>query len=157
MPGRKYTQNQKKERSEFIHEYQPWQSSSGAKSLEGKRVVRTNAIKSGYFKETYREFRKRKRSSETRNIEKLIREAGKTKEDAEFFNLIELIKSKLDEYYDGMILHGLSPHGVMEATYLICLVRTTINHCVTARVIEDLHLHKEGNHDGCSPVADPTC
>jgi len=157
MPGRTYTQNQKKERSEFIQEYQPWQSSSGAKSFEGKRVVRTNAIKSGYFKESYREFRQNKRSHEARNIEKLIREAGKTKEDAQFFVLIEQIKSELDDYYDRINQGGLSPHGVMEATYLICLVRTTINHCVTARVIEDLHLHKEGNHDGCSPVADPTC
>ena len=155
MPGRKYTQNQKKERSEFIHEYQPWQSSSGAKSLEGKRVVRTNAIKSGYFKETYREFRKTWRSPEARNIEKLVREAGKTKEDAEFFNLIELIKTKLDDYYDRINQGGLSSHRVSEGIYLSSLICTIINNCAVDRVIEELH--KKRGQDACSSFADPTC
>ena len=155
MPGRTYTQNQKKERSEFIQEYQPWQSSSGAKSFEGKRVVRTNAIKSGYFKETYREFRKTWRSPEARNIEKLIREAGKTKEDADFFNLIELIKTKLDDYYDRINQGGLSSHRVSEGIYLSSLICTIINNCAVDRVIEELH--KKRGQDACSSFADPTC
>ena len=155
MPGRKYTENQKKERSELIQEYQPWASSCGAKSLEGKRVVRTNAITSGYFKEAHREFRKNRRSPEVRNIEKLVREAGKTKKDADFFNLIELIKTKLDDYYDRINQDGLSPSNVMEGTYLSCLVRTIVNNCATDRVIEELH--RKQDQDACSCFDEPTC
>ena len=154
MPGRKYTQNQKKERSEFIQEYQPWLSSSGAKSFEGKRVVRTNAIKSGYFKESYREFRQNKRSHEARNIEQLIRKAGKTKEDTDFFNLIELIKTKLDDYYDRINQGGLSSHRVSEGIYLSSLICTIINNCAVDRVIEELH--KKQDQDACSCFDEPT-
>jgi len=155
MAARKWTQSQRDTQSLITLSIQPWLSSTSAKTNQGKRVIRYNSMKSGYFKESYREFRQNKRSHEARNIEQLIRKAGKTKEDTDFFNLIELIKTKLDDYYEGMNRDGVPSQKVLEGTYLNSLVRTIINNCVTDRVIEELH--KEQHHAACSSFADPTC
>ena len=155
MAARKWTQSQRDAQSLITLSIQPWLSSTSAKTNQGKRVIRYNSMKSGYFKESYREFRQNKRSHEARNIEQLIRKAGKTKEDTDFFNLIELIKTKLDDYYDRINQGGLSSHRVSEGIYLSSLICTIINNCAVDRVIEELH--KKRGQDACSSFADPTC
>ena len=47
MPARKWTMEQKLKQSEAIQRWKPWESSTGAKTDEGKLTVSKNAIKDG--------------------------------------------------------------------------------------------------------------
>ena len=47
MPARKWTAEQKLRQSEVIQRWKPWESSTGAKTSEGKAIVSRNAIKYG--------------------------------------------------------------------------------------------------------------
>ncbi len=54
MPARKWTVEQKLRQSEAIQRWKPWESSTGAKTVEGKAVVSRNAIKYGESSELRR-------------------------------------------------------------------------------------------------------
>lgn len=47
MPARKWTAEQKLRQSEAIKKWKPWESSTGAKTEEGKLIISKNAIKDG--------------------------------------------------------------------------------------------------------------
>ena len=47
--ARKWTESQKEKQRVLIQTWQPWQQSTGAKTLEGKTKVSKNALKSGNF------------------------------------------------------------------------------------------------------------
>ena len=49
MAARKWTESQKARQRALIQTWQPWQQSTGAKSVEGKAKVSQNALKTGNF------------------------------------------------------------------------------------------------------------
>ncbi len=51
MAERQWTTEQRKEQSKKIRQWQPWKSSTGAKTLEGKARSSRNAYKGGFRKE----------------------------------------------------------------------------------------------------------
>jgi len=57
MAARKWTLEQRKQQSIKIRQWQPWQHSTGAKSVEGKAKASRNAFKGG-FKNKIKELRK---------------------------------------------------------------------------------------------------
>lgn len=44
---RKWTDEQKAKQAELIRQWQPWKSSTGPKTIEGKTVASKNAVKEG--------------------------------------------------------------------------------------------------------------
>ena len=57
MAARQWTAEQRKQQSLKIRQWQPWQDSTGAKTVEGKAKASRNAFKGG-FKKQLREFSK---------------------------------------------------------------------------------------------------
>ncbi len=51
MAARKWTEEQRKQQSMKIRQWQPWQHSTGAKTLEGKVTSSRNAFKGGMMQE----------------------------------------------------------------------------------------------------------
>ena len=49
MAARQWTESQKEKQRLLIQQWQPWQKSTGAKSVEGKTKVSQNALKTGNF------------------------------------------------------------------------------------------------------------
>ena len=49
MAARKWTQSQKEKQRLLIQQWQPWQKSTGAKTIEGKTKVSQNALKTGNY------------------------------------------------------------------------------------------------------------
>ena len=47
MPTRKWTQEQRLKQSESIRRWRPWESSTGAKTPQGKAISSKNATKDG--------------------------------------------------------------------------------------------------------------
>ena len=47
MSARKWTQEQRLRQSEAIRRWKPWESSTGAKTEQGKTISSKNAIKTG--------------------------------------------------------------------------------------------------------------
>jgi hypothetical protein len=47
MSARKWTQEQRLRQSEAIRRWKPWESSTGAKTEQGKAISSKNAIKTG--------------------------------------------------------------------------------------------------------------
>jgi hypothetical protein len=47
MPARKWTKEQRLRQSEAIRGWKPWESSTGAKTEQGKTISSKNAIKTG--------------------------------------------------------------------------------------------------------------
>ena len=48
MAARQWTIEQRKQQSLKIKQWQPWQHSTGAKTIEGKAISSQNAFKSGF-------------------------------------------------------------------------------------------------------------
>jgi hypothetical protein len=142
---RQWNEEERNQQSRLAQEQAVWQYSSGAKTPKGKRTVSLNSTKSGYYSETFRYYRKSKRSAEARRIEKLIREVCKENNNEKVFRSVERIKAKLEEYCHKMDQEGVPPTKVMEGAYLSSLIRTVVNNCVTDRIISDLH--KAQNQD----------
>ena len=44
-----WTPERKAKQSELIHNWKPWQHSTGAKTVEGKAIVAKNAVKNGLW------------------------------------------------------------------------------------------------------------
>ena len=63
MAARQWTPAQRKAQSEKIRQWQPWESSTGAKTLEGKAESFRNAYKGG-FREQMKELRQLLREQE---------------------------------------------------------------------------------------------
>jgi hypothetical protein len=133
--ARIWSDQERLDQSKLTTERSPWVQSTGPKG-RGKRKVRKNSTKHGYFSESHRDFRKSKRSPEARNIEGLIRKAGKTKDKQQFFPLVDEIRQKLDSFCNDLDLSGLSPQKVLEGTYLNSLMLSTINNCLYSHVLE---------------------
>ena len=56
MMARKWTAEQRAQQAEKIRQWQPWQHSTGARTLEGKAIASHNAFKGGFrqqLKELY--------------------------------------------------------------------------------------------------------
>ena len=51
MATRQWTLEQRKQQAEKIKLWQPWKSSTGAKTLQGKAISSRNAFKGGYYLE----------------------------------------------------------------------------------------------------------
>ena len=51
MATRQWTLEQRKQKSELIRQWQPWNRSTGAKTNEGKAISSRNAFKGGYYLE----------------------------------------------------------------------------------------------------------
>ncbi len=51
MATRKWTAEQRKHQSLKIRQWQPWQHSTGAKTIEGKARASRNAFKGGFIQE----------------------------------------------------------------------------------------------------------
>ena len=62
MAVRKWTVEQRKQQSLKIRQWQPWQNSTGAKTVEGKAKASRNAFKGGF-------------RLQLKSINKLLREA----------------------------------------------------------------------------------
>ena len=63
MAARKWTPEQREEQGEKIRQWQPWKSSTGAKTVEGKAKSSRNAYKGG-FREQMKELRQLLREQE---------------------------------------------------------------------------------------------
>lgn len=50
MAARQWTEEQRKQQSFKIRQWQPWQGSTGARTVEGKKKVSRNAFKGGIAK-----------------------------------------------------------------------------------------------------------
>ena len=48
MAARQWTAEQRKQQSLKIRQWQPWQQSTGAKTIEGKAMASSNAFKGGF-------------------------------------------------------------------------------------------------------------
>lgn len=48
---RQWTQEERQRQAELIRQWQPWKSSTGAKTLEGKAIASRNAYKGGFRQE----------------------------------------------------------------------------------------------------------
>ena len=61
MAARIWTESQKEKQRALIQQWQPWQQSTGATTIEGKTKVSQNALKSGEYTaaaiQEHREFR----------------------------------------------------------------------------------------------------
>ena len=51
MAARQWTLEQRKQQSELIRQWQPWNRSTGAKTTEGKAISSRNAFKGGFARE----------------------------------------------------------------------------------------------------------
>ena len=51
MAARQWTAEQRKQQSLKIRQWQPWQDSTGAKTVEGKAKASRNAFKGGFKKQ----------------------------------------------------------------------------------------------------------
>ena len=134
--GRTWTSDDRENQSKLILEREPWLLSTGAISIEGKAKIRRNSMKYGYFNESHREFRKFKRSTKARKIEKLIRDIIKTKDDDLRLKLIDQVRQKLSDYCNGMNPSDFPSQKVIEGTYLNSLVLTAVSKCIYKRVHE---------------------
>ncbi len=56
MAARKWTEDQRKQQSQKIRQWQPWQHSTGAKTIAGKAIASRNAFKGG-FRQQLKELR----------------------------------------------------------------------------------------------------
>ena len=56
MMARKWTAEQRAQQAEKIRQWQPWQHSTGARTLEGKAIASHNAFKGG-FRQQLKELR----------------------------------------------------------------------------------------------------
>ena len=63
MPGRKWTKEQRAELSLAIHQWKPWDHSTGPRTTEGKAVAARNALKHGVQSQQINEYRKMVRYS----------------------------------------------------------------------------------------------
>jgi hypothetical protein len=75
MATRTWTDVQKAQQADLIHRWQPWQSSTGPKTLEGRAISSRNAYR-GYFREHVRLscWLSRSRCRDTRVTPELINE-----------------------------------------------------------------------------------
>ena len=53
MMARKWTAEQRAQQAEKIRQWQPWQHSTGARTLEGKAIASHNAFKGGFKKDIF--------------------------------------------------------------------------------------------------------
>ena len=56
MMARKWTAEQRAQQAEKIRQWQPWQHSTGARTIEGKAIASRNAFKGG-FRQQLKELR----------------------------------------------------------------------------------------------------
>jgi hypothetical protein len=133
MPGRKWTSSQRSEQSESIIEVQPWELSTGPRSIAGKSRSKMNAKQHGLTTEILREIRKSERRPEVIELETLCKELIKQVKSGDpdkLQPLTDQLESKfqvLSEDYDD---RQISPEMQMESQYTTVLMLKTINFAI---------------------------
>ena len=133
MSEKNGTYENAEKQSNRIMEVQPWQYSTGPKSLNGKRRSRMNAKQHGFDTEILREIRKSARRPEVIELETLCKELIKLVKTGDTENM-EPITDQLDakfqilsEDYDK---EQVSPEMQMESQYTTVLMLKTINFAI---------------------------
>ena len=133
MPGRKWTSSQRSEQSESIIEVQPWQYSTGPKSLNGKRRSRMNAKQHGFDTEILREIRKSARRPEVIELETLCKELikqVKAGDPGELEPIMDQLDAKFQELSADYDKEHVPQEMQMESQYTTVLMLKTINFAI---------------------------
>jgi hypothetical protein len=133
MSGRKWTSSQRTERSESITEIQPWQQSTGPRSMIGKNRSKMNAVTHGIDTEILREIRKSTRRPEVIELETLCKELIKQVKSGDPEKM-QPLTDQLDDKFRKLSVDydkkEISPEMQMESQYTTILMLKTINFAI---------------------------
>ncbi|MBT3226921.1 MAG: hypothetical protein HN580_30100 [Deltaproteobacteria bacterium] len=133
MPGRKYTEKQRIERSNAINEIKPWKYTTGPKSITGKGRSKMNAMTHGFNTKMLQDFRRLSRRKEVREFEDLCRELQKLAKNGNAEKM-QLVSDKLEEKFQKLLEYydkaTLTPELQREALHTNMMMLKTMTFAI---------------------------
>ena len=100
MAARRWTEAQRQRQSQLIQKWQPWRSSTGAKTAYGKARSSQNALKHGFRSREAIDLQKEV-SSNTRHLKQMLKDLSRATEALDLARLKEILGSPIGvEDYD---------------------------------------------------------